>query len=400
MSERAAPILPSISVAGTPFQRGRQYGCMARDRVRRSVEAYRRVFLHYASLDWPTVVRHASRYEPAIAEFSPSILEEMRGIAEGAMVGFEDVLALNVRSEVMFASGAPANSNLSRALACECTSFAVLPEASLNGHTFIGQNWDWLPHAAETVVLLNVRRDDGPDYVTIVEAGVLAKTGMNASGVAVCTNTLVNFLDDGPAAVPYHVMLRALLDCESISDGVSLVINADKALSANYLLGYVDGLAADLEVIPGGPTSVRVLMPENGILVHTNHFLSPDFARTDSRIGTSPHTLFRLECLRSTLRRDEPSITLDSLATSLSDHRNAPVGVCTHGDPRVADQERFATIVSVIYDLDAAELMVSPCAPCGGTFRRYHLDHIDRPATESSDGKEAVPSAPLAACND
>ncbi len=363
-----------VSVEGSPLQRGRQYGEQARTQVHQSIAAYQRVFTHYADWDWAKVVLHASRYKQVVEDFAPHAVEEMRGIAEGSGVEFGDILALNVRSEVMFASGAQNNKKLSGALANECSSFAVLPEVTANSHTIIGQNWDWLLHARDTVVLVHARRDEGPDYVTIVEAGLLAKTGVNAAGVASCTNTLVSFLDDGAVGVPYHVLLRRLLDAESITDGVATVVNAQKALSGNFLLGDVDGLAIDMEVNPGGVTSVRTLMPSGGVLAHTNHFLSPDFARSDSRIGTSPSTLFRLDCLESTLRRGAPTLTIKNLQDALSDHRNFPVSVCAHGDERASEYERYATIASVIYDLDAHEIYLAAGAPCSGDFRRYQFD--------------------------
>jgi len=363
-----------ISVEGSPLQRGRQYGEQARTQVHDSITAYQRVFAHYADWDWAKVVSHANRYHQVVEDFAPHAIEEMRGIADGSGVEFGDILALNVRSEVMFASGAQNNKNLSGALANECSSFAVLPEATAAGHTIVGQNWDWLLHARDTVVLVHARRDDGPDYVTIVEAGLLAKTGVNNAGVASCTNTLVSFLDDGAVGVPYHVLLRRLLDAESITDGVSTVFNAQKALSGNFLLGDVDGLAVDMEVNPGGVTSVRTLMPSGGVLAHTNHFLSPDFARSDSRIGTSPSTLFRLDCLESSLCRGAPNLTIKNLQGALSDHRNFPVGVCAHGDERASEYERYATIASVIYDLDAHEMYLAAGAPCNGNFRRYQFD--------------------------
>ena len=68
------------------------------------MDAYQQVFAHYADWPWAKVVKQASRYAKAIEEFAPAAIEEMRGIADGAGVTFGDVLALNVRSEVMFAS--------------------------------------------------------------------------------------------------------------------------------------------------------------------------------------------------------------------------------------------------------------------------------------------------------
>jgi isopenicillin-N N-acyltransferase-like protein len=368
--------MPRISLTGPPRQRGRQYGEQARAQVRRSMAAYQRVFAHYADWSWAKVVRQAGRYVRAIEDFAPTAIEEMRGIAEGADVTFGDVLALNVRSEVMFASASQGRNNLSAVLANECSSFAVLPEASLNGHTLVGQNWDWLLHARDTVLVVEVRRDDGPDYVTIVEAGLLAKTGVNAAGVAICTNTLVSLLNDQAAGVPYHVLLRKLLDAEAITDGVSAIISADKALSANYLLGHSDGLAIDLEVVPGGATSARVLMPERGLLAHTNHYLSPEFVKSGNWLAMNPSTFFRLHCLRSTLEQEAPDITVESLCKALSDHRNFPQGVCAHGDERRNEFERYATIASVIYDLDAREIYLSAGVPCAASYRTYRFEPV------------------------
>lgn len=360
--------IPRVAVRGTPRERGVQYGQLARQRILRSVEAYEQVFAHYAGWDWPKVRSTALRYLDAIGEFRPAVVEEMRGIADGAGLDMDDVVALNVRSEIMFASGVGGSGPMSSALANECSSFAVLPEVALTGHTLAGQNWDWLLHGRETVVLLEVARDDGPEYTTVVEAGLLAKTGLNDAGVAVCTNTLVSYLDEGKTGVPYHVLLRSLLDAESISDAVAMVFAADKALSANYLLADVDGLAADIEVVPGGADSVRVLMPQSGFVAHTNHFVASDFERSDARVATSPGSLFRLHRLQTALAQEAPAITVESLEKMLSDHRNAPVGICCHGDERLPESERFATIVSVIYDLDAREIHATAGTPCAHPF--------------------------------
>ena len=94
----------------------------------------------------------------------------MRGLAEGAGVGYEDVLALNVRTEVMFAAKARQAREAMRQPS-ECSAFAVLPGASAIGHTLVGQNWDWLLHSFDTVVVLEVEQDDGPNFVSVVEAG-------------------------------------------------------------------------------------------------------------------------------------------------------------------------------------------------------------------------------------
>ena len=57
---------PRIEVEGGPAERGRQYGEAARERVRRSVEAYGEVFAHYAGWDWERVRAEAARHFAAV----------------------------------------------------------------------------------------------------------------------------------------------------------------------------------------------------------------------------------------------------------------------------------------------------------------------------------------------
>jgi isopenicillin-N N-acyltransferase-like protein len=149
------PTFPHVRVQGKPRERGRQYGEQARERVGRSIAAYRDVFRHYAGWSWSKVTREARRYEEHIAAYGAAYLEELRGIADGAGVAFEDVLAINTRTEVMFAARARDAARVSARAPGECSAFCVLPEASADAHTLIGQNWDWLLHCYDTVVVLD-----------------------------------------------------------------------------------------------------------------------------------------------------------------------------------------------------------------------------------------------------
>ncbi|MDQ1666983.1 MAG: isopenicillin-N N-acyltransferase like protein, partial [Actinomycetota bacterium] len=115
-------MIAHVQVRGDARNRGRQYGEQAASQIRGSLDAYAEIFAHYAGWDWPTVVKHAGTFVEPIRLFDERYLEEMRGIAEGADVPFEDILAINVRTEVMFAAKArSAAASLPRV--GECTSF-------------------------------------------------------------------------------------------------------------------------------------------------------------------------------------------------------------------------------------------------------------------------------------
>jgi hypothetical protein len=83
-----------VRVEGSGYQRGFQYGRQAADRVRRSVQAYRLTFEHFAGWDWGTVRREAARFEAPVQAFRSAYLEEMRGIADGAGLDLTDASLL------------------------------------------------------------------------------------------------------------------------------------------------------------------------------------------------------------------------------------------------------------------------------------------------------------------
>src|SRR5260370_36268902 len=79
-----------------------------------------------------------------------------------------------------------------RPLPAECSAFAVVPgPGDSQTATLVGQNWDWLLHSAQTLVVLEARPEDGPDFVTVVEAGLAAKAVLDTDGRGLVTKQLV-----------------------------------------------------------------------------------------------------------------------------------------------------------------------------------------------------------------
>jgi isopenicillin-N N-acyltransferase like protein len=374
-----------VRVAGTNYERGLQYGTQARPRVRRSVQAYRRVFTHFAAWDWETVRREATRFEAPIGDFRPGYLDEMRGIADGAGLDLTDVLAINVRTEVMYsakARHAPRAPQPPQAPA-ECTAFAVVPPPGQPGATLLGQNWDWLTHSAQTLIVLEVRQDDGPDFVTVVEAGLLAKTGMNAAGLGLVTNALVTDADVGAPGLPYHVLLRAILDCTTVTQGLAVLQSAVRSSSANYLIAHSSGAVLNIEAAPGDFTRLYPLFPDDGVLLHTNHFLSPQLHPTDLSLWAMPDSAVRLQRLTAGvgntgghsagLHSTGGPVTLEDFRALLADHADYPFGICSHPVPGIHRDEQSATIASVLMDLTARHIWITAGNPCQAPYQRLEV---------------------------
>jgi len=168
---------PYIQVEGGPYERGLQYGSKARDRVHRSVDIYLSAFAA-KGLDWPKVKELAGRFAKSIEDYEPAFLEEIRGIAKGAELELEHIVALNARTELLHWQDEG------------CTGAVCLPEVTVSGHTLLGQNWDWRPACRDSAVVLHIKPDQRPEMITFVEAGLLARAGLNSAGIGVTGNFL------------------------------------------------------------------------------------------------------------------------------------------------------------------------------------------------------------------
>ena len=358
---------PHIRVRGSAYERGHQLGEQAAARIARSVAIYKDVFSHYAGWKWDRVVEHANLYRPAIGDYRPRYLEEIQGIADGAGLDSGDVLALNVRTEIMFAA-------IARRAAGECTAFVALPQATADGHTLIGQNWDWVPPASDTVIVLEAEQDEGPDFVTVVEAGLLAKAGFNSAGIGLVTNALVTDQDCGKPAVPYHIVLRAILDAETMTDALDAITRFERSSSANYLIAHRDGEAINVEAAPGDFTRTYLEFPSRGTFAHTNHYVSTAFDLRDVMRWDGPDSPFRWHRMTQFLERDVGHLTPESIQGFLGDHFNYPSGICQHPDPRLDPADCFATVASVVMDLATRTMWIADGNPCHTPFRavEYH----------------------------
>jgi isopenicillin-N N-acyltransferase-like protein len=160
-----------------------------------------------------------------------------------------------------------------------------------------------------------------------------------------------------------------------VTGALSLLQQHYRSSSGNYLVAHRSGSGLDVEAAPGGFTEIFVTLPdEDGILLHTNHFVSPRFTGKDVSLWTSPDSPSRYARFLSGLRREAP--TRKDLTRLLADHAEHPFGVCCHPDLSVAPVEQSATIASVIMDLGRQAMWLADGPPCSTTFRRLDLTDL------------------------
>lgn len=341
------------------FERGRQLGAASAGQVRGSVEVYAETFAHHTGLGWAEVRERAAGFYDPIAAYDGEIAREIEGIAAGAAVTVEDVLAINARTEIMF--------GLSVLPPSECTSFYVGPAATADGHVLIGQNWDWRTRTSETTILAEIDQGARPSFVMLAEAGLVGKLGFNSAGIGVAANALISDLDRGRPGVPFHVVLRGILNAETLEEAVGAVIRAKRSASANYLIGSSTGHGVNVETGPGGVEHAYVTHPEGDVLAHSNNFRCA-IAFRDASAGNWVDSPVRVDTMTEHLRAGHGSHSLRSIPELLTDHACYPNAICRHPDETQHEVERSSTVASWVIDL--TEQLASVCngPPCTGTF--------------------------------
>lgn len=347
-----------IKVEGNAFERGRQYGEQTANEIKANLEGYWRLFEHRTGLGRAAILEQVWQYLAPIQDYAPHLVEEIRGIAEGADVSLDEILALNCRTEILSMDTIPAYG--------ECTAVFVAPEASADGHTLVAQNWDWANVLRGGAVLLQVEQPNVPTVLTLTEAGMVGKIGLNSAGVGVMTNFLRH--DHRRVGVPYHLILREALNASRLGLAVAAIYRGARADSGNYLLAHTDGEAIDLEATP---SDVGFLYPRDGLLVHTNHFVTPRLQAGDVGIAPSEHTLLRYGRAIRLLRAQVGQITVETLKEVFRDHFNRPYSICRHPHPNLPEIERSATLASAIVDLTFGEMYVTVGEPCEAKYKKF-----------------------------
>ncbi|GAI16307.1 unnamed protein product, partial [marine sediment metagenome] len=199
------PGFPIISVKGTPFECGQQYGTAASKLIHQNVDHYLRRWQRMSGTGRSELLKIGNKFVTAIGEYDSDIPNEINGIAKGAELSLEEVVILNARYEIFF------QADIAGLSEGGCTSVAAQPEVTRGGHTIIGQNWDLWPDIQDLSVILEVVQKNKPPLVTMTEAGVVAHRGMNSAGVASCFNALKCSWDTTTAKTPFMILAKGIL---------------------------------------------------------------------------------------------------------------------------------------------------------------------------------------------
>ncbi len=257
---------PFFRLQGSHREIGRQFGEATAEMVHRHRDlALGRLGLR-SGVSVEQALAAAMRYRPFVIEHARFLDEEIQGVATGAGITLEEAYLLQLRAELAVTKGLYRSAEPGD----ECTTFAILGEATSDGAPLVGQNADLPAFYRDIAVVAEIVPDDAPAVLMLLPAGQVSYIGINERGLGVFANFLT--CDGWRLGYPRYLLSRLALTHETVDEAIAAFRSAPRASSRNMIVADRQGAAADLETTP---TRDARLEPSNGILTHANHYTAP-----------------------------------------------------------------------------------------------------------------------------
>jgi hypothetical protein len=318
-------VLPIVEVSGDARERGRAHGETLREQIRQGIE------------HWPPgSAAEQEAYLRAAGAWTPSVLEEMRGIAEGAGIPFDPIMEINLADE-------------RRVFGCSSAGLrrgaAGIP---VSGQTMDTPSWFVGLRAA----IRSVEVETGLTSLAFTIAGMPALCGVNSNGVGVWCNALYALPTSG-AGLPVSCIVRRLLSCRTLAEARSFVESVPHASGQNYLLASPEGIVS----LECSARSVVETRGDGSAVWHANHALASPATADDN-------SLARDDFMASTLAAAGAAADLCRIL------EDTTVPVCKTGGER---GDGYTLWAAVAEHRIPPSVLVSPGPPAPGSWEHVQL---------------------------
>jgi isopenicillin-N N-acyltransferase-like protein len=360
--------IPLISIRGTHYEMGRQHGHQVLRLRPLIVEAIKGRFAQIES-DGPderfeSLVRETTE---VLREVDPSILEMIHGQAEALGLEFDTLLCYDLVSYLRddLITRQTANS------ADEgCTTWAAAGSATADGEPLLAKNRDYRPEHLPLQVLFTATPAVGYRYIYGSSAGSpgVFNSGMNERGLAI-GDTNVRSTDIGPGLPDYSLMMHILEQHDTVRSALDYLSSVPRMGRNNLILADARG---DLAVVELGYHHLAIVKARNGIVVNTNHFVSPSLKESFVDCNPPPvkgNSFHRYELVRRELEAVRGSINVAFAQRLMATHAGPLASICRHP---IASSDAVTVSVSIFLPAQR-KMLFCQGFPCQGHYDDFML---------------------------
>ena len=369
-----ASTIPVLKLKGSARERGRMHGEALRGPIQELVGKWK--FELESVWGNPDVyIREFlgdTRFTDAIDRWTPALMDEVKGIGEGAGIDFDSIFAFQCIDEEWWYSR-------NRKAGMKIPSFdkcSVIGVYGQDSPVFVAQNMDIMAYEDGYQILLHIKEENSDtESLVFSQAGLIALNGMNNHRIAECVNALLQ-LDQSIDGLPVAFVNRGILKQKTYEDAVHFVTSVKPASGQAYTIGGPDK-AVTFECSAKRAVAFKPY-PGATRLYHTNHpLVNPDqriFEIFLKRIGLKPSDWYpnsgtRYNTLEKRLSDLKSPLTLQTITEALSSHDDPKNPVCRHKNE---DGTGGFTFGCSIYELGPKpRLHLAPGPPCSTPFETY-----------------------------
>ena len=345
--------LKFLEISGKAFDRGFDYGEKHKEYIARFIDTFYLEFKK-GNISKAQALSYANKHIPCIADYSPEIMEEMRGIADGSEKKLEELVMVALHEERM-------------AFTDKCTALGATGKATVGGETFVGQNWDSATNVwwdGDMPSLLKINRGKKPDVLAYIYPGLQSAAGINSEGICISWNSVPRV--ELKVGVPTYVIVSELLRQSTIGDALDSIIRADKAGCFNFMIGD----ESEVYDVEATPSNLDIRYVET-CLGHANHFVSEKIAKYQDMSKIKSSTILRHNRMNRMLNDKFGEIELKDCMNMFRDHTGYPFCICSHPEPE--REKNSITYASWVQIPKRREWWISHGPPCHNEFKKYSL---------------------------
>jgi predicted choloylglycine hydrolase len=260
----------------------------------------------------------------------PHLLEEIRGMADGAGLHFEAIWSICIKSEL-----------------------SALDEEPMGCSTIFYPDKLWLFHNedghvtyADLMFVLKVQNPSGVNYISLVYPGTLTGNGpsLNSKGIIQTTNYIGS--TKSSIGIPRYILGRAVLEAKNLKEAKDIICMAPRAYPYHHNIGsFLEKKYISLETTP---EAWQTEVPEE-IYFHTNHLLFEKTGKYESEDleYKQASSMSRYEVIQKGIQQlQKTDFAPEDFMNILASHSNKPYSPCRHPQGDVKGQ----TLGSAFFD--------------------------------------------------
>ncbi len=352
-----------LTLKGTPKERGQTHGETLETLIREILERYKyHLRLNYRKDPDQLIDYFLSNtsFLSAVKKWTPHLLEEVEGIADGVGVDFREIFALQTAAHDegwWFFQKSSTYEN--------CSSLGCFKEE--NQPALLAQNLD-LPNIFEGLeVLLRIKHEDLLESFVLSHAGFLGEFGMNNQPLGVCCNSLSSHLNNSPKGLPFTFIIRSVLEQPDLEKAIEFINNINHASAQNYIISGSERVVC-LECSANKTVQFEPYKDARRVY-HTNHpLVNDDLIIPPLKLMESSTSHDRFKYLENCLKDSSKKITINTIKNILSSHFGP---LCVHQDHQPNSGYTFSSVICSLSSPPSLNITVGP--PCLTEYERFEF---------------------------